>query len=82
MWLFDWRDGRGGLVISFSANRPLKKRGLNVKWPMVDGKNRQPFHMCHLPFALQDAFFSILPKPIPKSSGVFVRMLGIWSFPL
>jgi hypothetical protein len=39
------------------VNRPMKNAGLNGKWKMV-----KVFSMFHLPFAMQDAFFSILLK--------------------
>jgi hypothetical protein len=46
-----------------AATRPLKNAGLNGKWKMVNGKGTAKhwrFSIFHLPFTMQDAFFSIL----------------------
>jgi ornithine carbamoyltransferase len=43
-------------------SRPLKNARLNVKSQMADGKTKA-FTIYDLPFAIQDAFFSILPDP-------------------
>jgi hypothetical protein len=42
------------------TRQAAEKRRPDGEWEMVDGKNNRVSDMCHLRFAIQDAFFSIM----------------------